>query len=215
MPIITAYRGSVELRAGNELHSESFYTYSKNVYGESLGELFDNLVEASVTAAEEARMWIVTNEPFTDSLNTDYWQSTVSMPGILKCQEQQISDYLDSASTMRVRSLQEIVGHAVLFRDSNISMAKTFLQLCLSGASNIPDEAAVKISGIHNDVGSLKEMTKFGWTGVELEEILEVARRENRITAHNAKLKYDRRLSSFDPSKSEDKSPRKKKWGIF
>lgn len=222
MPIIKVYRGSIDLRAGKEIHSESFYRYSKKVYGETLGELFDNLVEAAVIAAEEARMWIVTHDPFTDSMNVDYWQATVTLPNIIKCQERKLSDYLDSAFTMRVRSVSEIVAHSVGYRHSSISMANTFLQLSLPGASNLPESSAIKLIGC-DEAGSLAEMTKYGWTGTELEEILEIARKENRIDAHNAKLKYDRRLSAFDADCSgygcdrtdSGKGTRKKKWFFF
>lgn len=217
MPIITAYSGSVSLQAGEEIHSESFYRYDKSVYGSTLGELYDNLVEASVGAAEDARIWITTNKPFENTFSEDYWRATVTLPDIIKCQEARLSDYLDSASTMRVRSLSEIVGHSVLVRDTRISHAEAFLRLSLLTLSSIPVAPALDISGVHK-VESLEKMTKFGWTGTELENILEIARRENRIGSYNAKLKYSRRLSDFESleKQSEEKTAKpRKKWWIF
>jgi hypothetical protein len=155
------------------------------------------------------------------SLTDGHWLVSVTLPDIIKCQNVTPPGILDSTLQSRVISYKEIVQIAVAYRDASINQANTYLQLVLPGHSELPHGPAVSISKI-GDADTLEEITGFGWTGDDLELILKTAEQENRITAHNAMQKYDRRLTEFELTENsprwinEDSAkPRKKKWGIF
>lgn len=219
MPIITAYSGSINLRASKEINGEPFYALSKTVYGGTLGELFDNLVETSVSISRTVQLWVFANESAEYGLADGYWRLSVTLPDIIKCQRKTLPASLDSTFESRVLSFEEIVRNAVVHRDININQANTYLQLVLPGSSELPESPIAPLSKI-GDAETLEEMTEFGWSGNDLELILKTAERENRITAYQAFYKYDDRLASaglsgMSPIKGPEAIKRKKNWGIF
>lgn len=218
MPILTVYSGSINLRASEVINGETFYECSKTVYGKTLGELFDNLVESSVKVAREAERLVAANGLAGYSLGDGYWRASVTLPDIIKCQNKTLPSVLDSTLQSRVFSFEEIVKMTVAYRDVSINQANTYLQLVLPGSSELPEFPTISLSKI-GDADTLEVMTEFGWNGDDLERILKTAERENRITAHRAFYKYDDRLAaaglmSINPLK-EGKAKRKKKWWIF
>lgn len=219
MPIITAYSGSISLRASEGVNDEPFYVLSKTVYGMTLGELFDNLVEASVKVSRAAQLWAFTNESAEYSLTDGYWRLAVTLPDIIKCQQKTIPENVDSTFDSRVLSFEEIVRNAVAHRDINIHQANTYLQLAMPGHSELPESPFIPFFKI-SEAATLEDMTEFGWIGEDLDSILEVAERENRITAHQAFCKYEDRLSTFElmmssPREESGENKRKKRMWIF
>jgi hypothetical protein len=218
MPIVTAYSGSITLRASAKPSDDPFFTLSKVVYGKSLGELFDNLVEASVRVARDAERWTRANKASDYSLSEDYWRLSVTLPDIIKCQKKTQPNLLDSSFDSRVFTIDEIVIVAVSNRDIRISQANTYLQLVLPGSSALPNDPAVSLYTIE-DSETLEEKMARGWTGKDLEEILEIARKEHRIDTLNAMDKYDERLSKYEKSLinshglKSGRSPRKR-WSL-
>lgn len=221
MPIITVYSGTIWLRASENIYTEPILNISKTVYGATLGELFDNLVEASVNVARESQRWALTNQPAGYTPSDGYWRVFVTLPDIIKCQSKSLPDNLDSTFDARVLTFDEIVGLATAHRHTLISLANTHLQLLLPGSSDLPDAPTIPLREIGlTDV--LEEIAKIGWTGKDLNSILEIALKEHRIDAYNAMQKYDRRLAQFAANKnnqrlndSNSKQSRKKRFWIF
>lgn len=221
MPIVKAYSGSLRLKASERVNDEPFYEVTKTVYGETLGELSDNLVEYAVTAARAAQQWMIDNKPEDYRFTEGYWRLLITLPDIMKCQEKTLPENIDSTFDSRVLSFEEIVVIATAHRDAQIRQACTYLQLVRGGPSNIPELPTGSLSGI-GDSATLEEMTEFGMNGKDLDAVLEIAVLENRIQSYQARLKYDDRLANFESRANtphvrldSDSKPRKKLLGIF
>jgi hypothetical protein len=219
MPIVTTYSGAIKVTAHEAFTSDPFYEYSKTLYGQSLGELFDNLVEASINITREAQNWVLANKPSDYKLSDDYWKNTIILPDVLSCLKEIVPTDLDSQYSSRIEEFKDIFSDAVCHRDSLIMVAVINLQLKKLGPTRIPSTSARDLSE-WSHLDTYEEKMDCGWTGKELNEILEIAHKENRITALRAFDKYERRLAAFEMESSKTVSdsktaPNKKKWWHF
>lgn len=223
MPIVKAYSGSIRLMASEMVNEEPFYEFKKTVYGETLGELSDNLVAYSVIAAREAQRWVSATKPEEYRLTEGYWRLLITQPEIMKCQQKTLPENIDSTFDSRVLAFEEIVIVATVYRDSLVRQTYTQLQLVRGGPSAIPEPSSSPLSGL-SDFETLEEITEFGLNGKDLDAVLEIAVLENRIASYEAHLKYDRRLQQFETTENMNRktkladtgnSPRKKIWGLF
>lgn len=219
MPIVTAYSGSITVTATEPFVSSPFYTLSKTLYGETLGELFDNVVEASINLTRDTQNWVLANRAADYNLADDYWQVQITLPDVYKTLKKQIPEDIDSAFSSRFDEFKEIFTWAVCNRDSAVFLTVTHLQLLGIGPTLIPSESKVGLEKMY-DFDTFEGMSDCGWTGRELEEILEIARRENRITTLHAMDKYDDRLSKHEKSLRGSTEPKaeakpRKRWSLF
>lgn len=216
MPIVTTYSGSITVTATEPFESSPFYETSKTLYGETLGELFDNVVEASIRLTRDTQNWVLANRDANYLLTDDFWKLEIALPDVYKTLKKQVPENIDSVFSTRFDEFKEIFTWAVCHRDSAIFLAVTHLQLTGLSHTSIPSESKVGLEKLY-DFDTFEEMMACGWTGSELEEILEIARRENRITTLHAMDKYADRLSKYeksqlDSSKGKNKEIKRKKW---
>lgn len=177
MPIITAFQGTITVKgnvSGGTEANQPLYKKTVKAYGETIGELLDNLAEASVTIANDLFAWVALNRPADYNLRDDYWFISMAHPEVLEIMTS------DTGSGSRLESVEGVVRYAVLIRDIHVSSTITSLLLEDSAKSEIVNEAIAPYDGIYN-VSSFREMTKFGFTGAELDTILAIGEREGRI----------------------------------
>lgn len=212
MPIITAFQGSilVEGSTRDNNQTQSFYKHEVTCYGSTIGELLDNLVAASVTIANDLFAWTATNKSEDYKFSDDYWYMHIAHPDLL---ESSISDPKshdkDSGSGSTLHSAEYAVRFSTLVRDLQIQQATSRLLLQTAGEpSAIIDKAAVPYSQI-SKVTSFSEMAKCGFTGAELDVILETGEKEGRVGPYLDTLNRIRphRLSSssYLPEKAKTK----------
>jgi hypothetical protein len=204
LPIVTAFKGTLTVEGtirGIE-NARPFYSRTVTAYGESIGELLDNLVETSVSLANDVFAWVARNEPADYQLKDDYWYISLAHPDILETSKdnpQTHSKDNDTGSGSSLDSIEDVVRFPVLIRDIQTKATATWLLLQKTDKSEIVDEAAIPHKGIH-EVTSFNEMTKFGFTGVELDTILEVAEREGRVQKYihdlNLARSYRKKISA-------------------
>lgn len=212
MPIITAFQGTiiVEGRSRDTKDAEKpFYAWTLTEYGETIGELLDNLVAASVTLANDLFAWTATHKSEDYKFSDDYWYMYISHPEIL---ESNISDPKshdkNSGSGSTLHNTEYVVRFATLVRDLQIHRTASTLLLQTKGQpSAIIDKAAVPYDQI-SKVTSFSEMAKCGFTGAELDIILETGEKEGLVKQHLETLNLIRphRLSSSSYLPDEPKT---------
>lgn len=177
MPIITAFQGTITLQGnirGGDEANKLLYKETVKAYGETIGELLDNLVEASVTLANDLFSWVTLNCHEDYNLRDDYWYISMAHPEVLEIMTS------DTGSGSHLESVEGVVRYVALMRDIHVGFTISSLLLENSAKSEIIDKAVAPYDGIYG-VTSFKEMTKFGFTGSELDTILEIGEREGRI----------------------------------
>lgn len=192
MPIVQAYKASLTVNghpnAGStDLDQEHapFYTKTLTVYGETPGEVVDNLVKASVEMANAVFEWLMLNKPADYRLKDEYWSVQNIHPNFLETDLSDIGKDTDSGSGGSISEVIDIVRHTVMFRDIDISFSQSHLSLAKSGESNIPTKPAVSYRDSY-EVESFQELTNYGWSGKEFDEILTIAKEEGRLQAYRA-----------------------------
>lgn len=183
MPIVLAYKATLNVSARHRGEDVHFYEKTIIVYGETPGETLDNMAKASVELANAVFEWVLQNKPADYSFANDYWSIHNTHPDFL---ETNMSDpksreaSLDSGSGGSISGIVDIVRHAVLLRDIEFGFASNHLALAKEGHTNIQREPAVAHKGSY-EVQSFEEITKFGWSGKEFDGILAVAEDEGRL----------------------------------
>lgn len=213
MPIITAFRGTITVEGAFKGLADGppFYTWALTAYGETIGELLDNLVTTSVSLANDVFAWVANNRPADYELTDDYWSIQVIHPEILETSKDNPATHSaknDTGSGSSLNSIEDIVKFPVLIRDIQIRATATSLLLKSTEKSEIVDEAAVPHAGVH-EVTSFSEMTKFGFTGAELDTMLEIGEREGRVQKYREDLSlarsYRKNVSAAEAKKPEAK----------
>lgn len=213
MPIIKAFQGTVTVEGRPRWveDAQPFYRWTLTAYGETIGELLDNLVETSVSLANDVFAWVATHKPSEYELENDYWHISVIHPDILETSKDNPATHSkdnDTGSGSSLNCIADIVKFPVLIRDIQIRATITSLLLKSSDKSEIIDEAAVPHKGTY-EVTSFKEMTKFGFTGAELDTILEIGEREGRVKKYvddlNLARSYRKSLSAANAKNAEPK----------
>lgn len=169
-----------------------FYTKTVPAYGETIGALFDNLVTASIAVANDVFEWTMANKGAEYKFGEDYWQVRIAHPDVRKSLITTTSpEDLENGSGSTVDSVEGVVRYAALIRDIVTHMILGSAQLFKSTAgSELPEKPKRKYSEV-GDAVSFQEMAKCGWTGVELDEILQTAVREGRLQASPGFLTTD------------------------
>lgn len=196
MPIITAFQGTVTVEGAFKgfADSQPFYTWTLTAYGQTIGELLDNLVTTSVSLANDVFAWVANNKPADYELKEDSWYIQVVHPEILETSKDNPATHSmknDTGSGSSLDSIEDIVKFPVLIRDIQIRATATSLLLKKTDKSEIVDKAAVPHEGIY-EVTSFNEMTKFGFSGAELDTILEIGEREGRLKMYREDLSLAR-----------------------
>ncbi len=225
MPIVTAYSGTTHVRATRSKNSgnEKFYENSKTAYGATLGELLDNLVDASLKLATETSAWVKENLPSDYNFSDDFWMYGVSHPDILESHmevaKKDKDKNMDIGSGGSFHSIRDIVLSNVLHRDISISSALNSLRFAQRGENELPHEAKVPFSDIY-EVRSLSAMTSCGFVGEELDSILEISKNDGRLESYLISLsniRYSHALASEkrqkDAAKEEKKNTKRKFFG--
>lgn len=212
MPIIKAFQGTLTVEGRPKWVEDAvpFYRWTLTAYGETIGELLDNLVETSVSLANDVFAWVTTNKPSEYELEEDYWYISLTHPEILETSKDNPATHsknFDTGSGSSLNSIGDIVKFPVLIRDIQIRATITSLLLKSTDKSEIVDEAAIPHKGTY-EVTSFKEMTKFGFTGAELDTILEIGEREGRLKKYvddlNLARSYRKKISvANEPSSAK------------
>ena len=183
MPIVQAYKGHilVEGQAKGITYptdkDKAIYSKKLTAYGETLGELLDNLVQASVTLANDAFQWAMMTQSSDYTPNDDHWFCSIVHPEITRRTDWPVEDVGSGSS---IHDFDYIVRHAVVVRDITIRSTATHLLLAKSGPSAISEKPKTPYNGISNAT-SFQEMTGYGFQGPELDEILRIAKEEGRL----------------------------------
>jgi hypothetical protein len=213
LPIITAFQGTITVEGTFKgiVDSQPFYTWTLTAYGQTIGELLDNLVITSVSLANDVFAWVANNKPADYNMEDDYWYIQVVHPEILETSKDNPATHSkrnDTGSGSSLDSIEDIVKFPVLIRDIQIRAAATSLLLKKTDKSEIVDEAAIPHKGVY-EVSSFSEMTKFGFTGSELDTILEIGEREGRLKEYREKLDGAR---NYRKRVTETKNTTKTNW---
>lgn len=168
------------------------FSQTHEVYGATIGELLDNLVEASVILASNAFMWAVMNKSASYVPTNDKWNVTVSFPAVIRPygDDASLDNWLTCQGTLI--NFDSIVKYAVRVRNDQITQAAFNLILTkVDEPSAIIGEprSSLDSTACNKHGQTFYELTKGGFTGDELDLILTVAEEEGRIqeyTAQNA-----------------------------
>ena len=185
MPVVSAYKATVNVSARQHGEDANFYQKTITVYGETPGETVDNMVKASVELANSVFEWLVQNKPADYRLSDDYWSVYNTHPNFLKTDMTDLKSREarnDSGSGSSISEIVDIVRHVVLFRDIEINFAVNHLALAQTGSTNMQREPASAYEGSYG-MESFEEITKYGWSGEEFDAILSVAEEEGRLQA--------------------------------
>jgi hypothetical protein len=212
LPIITAFQGSIIVEGSTRetKDPESFYKHEVTCFGRTIGELLDNLVAASVTVANDLFAWTTANKSEDYKFGDDYWYIHITHPDILESSISNPKTHdTDTGTGSTLKSAEYVVRFSTLVRDLQIRQAISLLLLeTKDTASDIIDKATVPYDTISN-VTSFSEMAKCGFTGDELDMILETGEKEGRIKQYLETLNRIRphRLSSssYLPDKAKTK----------
>lgn len=216
MPIITAFQGTITVEGRSQGAEKPFYTWTLSAYGATIGELIDNLVETSVSLANDVFAWVTKNKPADYNMEDDYWYIQMTHPDILETAKNNPKTHSgknDIGSGSSLSSVSGIVRFSTLIRDIQVSSSTSYLLLADPAPSDINDvaaEAAVPYKGIY-EVTSFSEMTKFGFSGKELDAILEIAEREGRVKKYREEIAQYRGYAR-KAARSEESSTSKKSW---
>lgn len=203
MPIIQAFQGSYTV-AGRSRSDEKLSIYEETViaYGRTIGELLDNLVEASVTLANRTMEWVLVNKGADYKLKDDFWHVSIMHPDIrnsLIANADNAED-LDIGGGSSLDSFEHIVNYAVLNREISIASTLSYAKIVSRGSvSELPSEPEKAYTGCYQ-APTLREMTTYGWNGKELDNILQIAVREERLPANDDFL-IGGKVSNVTPKK--------------
>lgn len=198
MPIIQTYQGQISLRGrGSGNDSSPFYYESIKAYGETIGELMDNLVQASIPLANNAFLWTMQNKPLDYSMRDDNWWLEISHPDLIESFVEDPSTHQkDTGGGSAVTCHRDIVTHTVIHRNVTIDLVATQLALTKSGPTQIPQHAAQPFTQEYYEDGhNYETYIAFGFTGLELDKILAIADEEGRLKKHRAVRVLARRLN--------------------
>jgi hypothetical protein len=205
MPIITAYQGTILVEGKTHGNPDApSYRWELTAYGATIGELLDNLVNTSVVIANDVFAWVMKNKPEGYELDQDYWYVLIKHPEILEVMTS------DTGSGGSVESIEGIVRYAALIRDIHVSSTANWLLLQNRAESEIVDKAINPYNGIYS-VSSFSEMTKFGFTGTELDTMLAIGEKEGRVKEYQQRL-YDARSYRKQASEKAAKNATKTHW---
>lgn len=228
MPIVQAYKGLIKVEGSsrqavldNMREPEPFYSKTIVVYGETPGELWDNIVDASVKIANDVFEWCMMNKPADYNMDMDmgkdYWYYHIVHPDyeyIDLNDPKTFKDENDTGGGGSLESVKGIVRMAVISRDVDISHLKTHLSLAKPGPTQIQQEPAVHYAGCY-EAESMQEMVGFGWNGKELDSIIATAEAEGRLAmlresraAQRKRHEADRRTRVAQAKVEEMKSSR-------
>lgn len=214
MPIITAFQGTITVEGTFKgiVDTPPFYTWTLTAYGQTIGELLDNLVATSVSLANDVFAWVANNKPADYELKDDNWYVSLIHPEILETSKDDPATHSkknDTGSSSSLNSVEDIVKFPVLIRDIQIRATATSLLLKKTDKSEIIDEPAVPYKRVY-EVTSFSEMTKFGFTGAELDNMLEIGEREGRVKKYREDLdlarSYRKSASIAEAKKAEPKT---------
>jgi hypothetical protein len=235
LPIITAFQGTILVEGsaredstpqnslqfdvgshtstGQDTTKTVIYSRKVTAYGETIGELLDNLVEASVTVANDVFAWSAANKSEDYKLSDDFWYMQLVYPDILETHnaDPKTSKNKDSSSGATLETVDFIVKFATLVRDIQIKNVSISLRLTKSGESEIIDTAATPLNGMY-EVTSFSEMTKFGFTGAELDTMLATGEKEGRLKSYRDDTEMLRNYYRNGKLPSTSTAPKKRWW---
>lgn len=216
MPIIQAFKGTVTVKGVSQNGETSYYLESKTAFGETIGELLDNLVHSSVSMADNAFMWAAMHKPANYTPAHDRWEITLTHPDVLESEAPDLSHLFDISNSGPVKGFDDIVKFCVLMRDVRVQVALDQLMRLNNTSSQLPARAETPHHGIY-DVTVFSEMKKYGWTGEELDSALIVAKEEGRLQSYHDSIAINRSYHAKSQNAREMVSisstpPVKKKW---
>lgn len=173
---------------------ETLYSNVKHFYGETRGKMFDNMVAASMSVANEAFTWVQENKPSDYSLGDNSWSLSIHHPRILPSPMGHLE--LDEGSSVSIDSYRQIVRTAALQRSLRIENALDDLRNHITVSSKLPlkpERSFFDVIGAK----SFQDLARCGFTGDELEEILRISEEEGIMKT------YCSRMGVLDPPKKK------------
>lgn len=151
-------------------HPEPFYKEEIPVYGETAGELLDNLVETSVRIAEHLFVWMLENKSADYKMSDDFWFFTTVTPDFESRGSFEVSDE-EYASGTRQSNIEGIVHSAVLTRQ--LTIERFYRYLSLNGIAS--DFKPAKPYNDIYDEPSLSGKTGYGFMGSGFDALKKLA----------------------------------------
>lgn len=169
MPVITALKGTLTVTAKDE-DEKVLFSSSQVCYGQTTGELFDNIVEASILIYEEAQTWITLNKGPRYDLNEDWWWIQAIFPDL---------SGNDTGSGQQLEHVKDIVRATVEKRTSflEIFMASRehpIQKVVSNGGHFITPKHSKRCFTMSNDL-HVKSMRMYGLGGVTYDEYTRIA----------------------------------------
>lgn len=171
MPVVTAFKGTITVtgttrNTANQL--QTFYENQVSVYGETMGELLDNLVKMSVPVANDVFQWVLENKPATYQLGSpDCWDIDIMHPD-LRSFVKGYSPIDESNSGGNLKSVEDIVHRVVADRTNSINFA-------LISFRSSPETLLRHARYLDMyDETTLEGKTQVGLTGAEFDKLHEV-----------------------------------------
>jgi hypothetical protein len=187
MPIAKVYKATLTIIGTRNVDSTESYRASLNAYGETIGEMEDNIVEKSVKLAKDLEKWLKSStREKPRKFKESRWALSCSLPDILSSYD--IESYDETCERgwgSSATSPLDIVKQAITWREVSAVMTLDLLKLS-GGASKISTETNKSCSDSW-EVDDFDEMATYGFTGKQLDENLKIAESEGRLEPHLAK----------------------------
>lgn len=194
VPIVQAFKGTIKVTGKRWKYQspETMYENSKTSYGETIGELLDNMVESSVRLTNELFEWSVLNLPTDYDLEKDSWYVEMTYPNILDVKMSNPKTHsLDNSNGSSLHSLNAIVRHAVTSWSIHLEYATGDLQRIARSMGESFDELTPSkpLDDSYYELETYREIAQYGFTGTDLDAYLAIAESKGYLKAHEEKQK--------------------------
>lgn len=186
MPIIDVYVGEIRIEASFR-DGDREYLNAKISYGKTQGELLDNIAVSSLQLADEALTWVEANKSVGYSLKNDHWYCSISHPDLADCYigNKEGKNY-DMISGYTVSDIKEIPVTAIALRHRSIKHVLSLFAFSVKGPQKLPTSPITPYPSI-DKAKNFEEMMSCGFTGAELDNILDIGVREGYLASYQSK----------------------------
>lgn len=197
MPIVQTFKGTIQVEGKSDNNTHPDYLNSKTAYGETIGELLDNLVAASVTLTNELFEWSVTNLPSDYNVESNSWYASMTYPDILSSRKSDVKTHQNDIGTVhKLSMLESLVIHAITTRSIDIEGSLRQLRVMSTNYTHRDEETPAVLLEDSSHVQSYGELIKYGFTGVELDAALAAADEKGWLDGYSQYL--NRRQESYN-----------------
>lgn len=177
------FSGSLIVGAQNSSDKTIFYSDERVCYGDTVGELWDNLVELSVDSANAVQTWQILNRTSSYSMKDDYWYTLLKFPDVSQKRQ-------SSAAGSSLQSVSDVVKASALNRDVMLRHWMQIEEVQIGGKGFtdeqiMPPKPEIDYAGISVSK-TFREMTSFGTKGSDYDSYM---RKIEALNGSNTNLK--------------------------